>query len=130
MKKILLLIGLILGQLSAYAGLTVRGRIVDDSNGMPLIGATATMLDNNDNIVMGIATDVEGRFTLKGVNNGSCVMLFQYLGYNDERIEITNLDRDVDMGDIRLTVSTVSLDEVVVSGDAVIKRSDRQMILQ
>lgn len=129
MKKILLLMGLVLGQLSAYADLTVKGRIVDDAEGVPLIGATATMYDDKDNIVMGTATDVEGRFTLKGVNNGSCVMLFQYLGYNDERIEITNLDRDVDMGDIRLTVSAVSLDEVVVSGDVVIKKSDRQMIL-
>ena len=129
MKKTLLLMGLVLGQLSAYADITVRGRIVDDAEGVPLIGATATMYDDKDNIVTGTATDVEGRFTLKNVKNESCVMLFQYLGYNDERIEITNLDRDVDMGDIRLTVSAVSLDEVVVSGDAVIKKSDRQMIL-
>lgn len=129
MKKTLLLIGLILGQLSAYAGLTVRGRIVDDVDGMPLIGATATMLDDKGNIVTGIATDVDGRFALMNVNNGSYDLLFQYLGYEDMYIEITNLDKDLDMGDIRLVVSTVSLDEVVVRGDAVIKKSDRQMIL-
>ena len=129
MKKILLLTGLVLGQVSAYAGNTISGRIIDDTEGAPLIGATATIVDGNGNIVTGTATDVEGHFTLRNVNNGSYVMLFQYLGYNDERIEITNLDRDVDMGDIRLTVSAVSLDEVVVSGDAVIKKSDRQMIL-
>lgn len=129
MKKILLLIGLVLMQVSAYAGNTIFGRIIDDANGSPLIGASAAIVDGNGNIEMGTTTDVEGRFTLKNVNNGSFVLLFQYLGYNDERIEITNLDRDVDMGDIRLTVSTVSLDEVVVRGDAVIKKSDRQMIL-
>ena len=129
MKKILLLIGLVLMQVSAYAGNTISGRIIDDANGSPLIGATATIVDGNGNIVTGTATDVKGRFTLSNVNNGSFVMQFQYLGYNDERIEITNLDRDVDMGDIRLTISAVSLDEVVVNGDAVIKKSDRQMIL-
>lgn len=129
MKKILLLIGLVLIQVSAYAGNTISGRIIDDANGSPLIGATATIVDGNGNIVTGTATDVKGRFTLSNVNNGSFVMQFQYLGYNDERIEITNLDRDVDMGDIRLTTSAVSLDEVVVNGDAVIKKSDRQMIL-
>ena len=129
MKKTLLLIGLILGQLSAYAGLTVRGRIVDDVDGMPLIGATATMLDDKGNIVTGTATDIDGRFALMNVNNGSYDMLFQYLGYEDMYIEITNLDKDMDMGEIRLVVSTVSLDEVVVRGDAVIKKSDRQMIL-
>ena len=129
MKKILLLIGLVLIQVSAYAGNTIFGRIIDDTNGSPLIGATATILDGKGNIVTGAATDVEGCFTLKGVNNGSFVLLFQYLGYNDERIEITNLDKDMDMGDIRLVVSAVSLDEVVVRGDAVIKKSDRQMIL-
>lgn len=129
MKKILLLIGLVLVQVTAYAGNTISGRIIDDADGAPLIGATATILDGNSNIVMGIETNVEGCFTLKNVNSGSYVMQFQYLGYNEVRIEITNLDRDVDMGDIRLLVSTVLLDEVIVSGDAVIKKSDRQMIL-
>ena len=129
MKKILLLIGLVLVQVTAYAGNTISGRILDDADGSPLIGATATILDGNGDIVTGIATNVEGYFTLKNVSNGSYVMLFQYLGYNEERIEITNLDRDLDMGEIGLTVSAVSLEEVVVSGDAVIKRSDRQMIL-
>ena len=129
MKKILLLIGLVLIQVSAYAGNTIFGRIIDDANDSPLIGATAIIVDDNGNIVMGTATDVEGRFTLKGVNNGSYVMLFQYLGYNDERIEITNLDRNVDVGDIILTTSAYLLDEVVVRGDAVIRKSDRQMIL-
>ena len=129
MKKILLLIGLVLVQVTAYAGNTISGRIIDDADGAPLIGATATILDGNSNIVMGIATNVKGCFTLKNVNSGSYVMQFQYLGYNEVRIEITNLDRDVDMGDIRLLVSTVLLDEVIVSGDAVIKKSDRQMIL-
>lgn len=129
MKKILLLIGLISVHLSSYAGNTISGRIINDVDGYPLIGATATIFDSNGNIIIGIMADVEGRFTLKNVNNGSYTMQFQYLGYNEERIEITNLDRDVDMGDVRLTVSTVSLDEVVVSGDAVVKKSDRQMIM-
>ena len=129
MKKLLLLIGLVLVQVTAYAGNTISGRIIDDADGTPLIGATATILDGNGDIVTGIATNVEGYFTLKNVSNGSYVMLFQYLGYSEERIEITNLDRDLDMGEIGLTVSAVSLEEVVVSGDAVIKRSDRQMIL-
>ncbi len=129
MKKILLLIGLISVHLSSYAGNTISGRIIDAIESTPLIGATATIFDSNGNIIIGIMADVEGRFTLKNVNNGSYTMQFQYLGYNEERIEITNLDRDVDMGDVRLTVSTVSLDEVVVSGDAVVKKSDRQMIM-
>lgn len=129
MKKILLLIGLVLVQISAYSMNTISGRVIDDADGCPLIGATATILDCKGNIVTGVITDVDGCFTLKNVNNGSYVMLYQYLGYNEERIEITNLDCDVDVGDIRLTVSTVLLGELVVSGDAVIKKSDRQMIL-
>ena len=129
MKKILLLIGLGFMQVTAYAGNTIYGTIIDETDGSPLIGATATIVEGNGNIVTGATTDIEGRFALRNVNNGSYVMLIQYLGYNEERIEITNLDQDVDMGDIRLSVSAISLDEVVVSGDAVIKKSDRQLIL-
>lgn len=129
MKKILLLIGLVLVQISAYSMNTISGRVIDDTEGTPLIGVTASILDDSGKIVMATATDMDGRFVLKNVNNGNSVILFQYIGYNEERIDITNLDRDVEMGNIRLTVSTVLLGELVVSGDAVIKKSDRQMIL-
>ena len=129
MKKILLLIGLVLVQVLAYAGNTISGRIIDNVEGSPLIGATIAILDDSGNVVSGIAADEKGRFTIKDVNNGNYVMLFCYLGYNDERIEITNLDRNVDVGDIILTTSAYLLDEVVVRGDAVIRKSDRQMIL-
>lgn len=129
MKKILLLIGLVLVQVLAYAGNTISGRIIDDVDGSPLIGATIAILDDSGNVVSGIAADEKGRFTIKDINNGNYVMLFCYLGYNDERIEITNLDRDVNMGDIILTTSAYLLDEVVVRGDAVIRKSDRQIIL-
>lgn len=130
MRKILLLIiGIVLIQISAYAGNTISGRITDDEKGIPLIGATATIFDSKGNIITGTTADVNGNFTLKNINNGSYTMSFQYLGYNEERIEITNLDRNLDMGDIRLTIITVSLEEVIVSGDAVVKRQDRQMIL-
>ena len=129
MKKILLLIGLALAQVSAHAGNTISGRIIDEVESAPLIGATASIIDSSGKFVTGTTADVEGRFILNNINNGCYEILFEYLGYNEGRIEITNLDRDVDMGDIRLIVSAVSLDEIVVSGDAVIKKSDRQMIL-
>ena len=129
MKKILLLIGLVLIQVSAYAGNTIFGRIIDDVEGDPLIGATASILDENGSILTGASTDTNGKFTIRNINNGSYTMLFQFLGYEDMKIEITNLEKDMDMGDIRLSVSAVLLDDVVVSGDAVVKKSDRQMIM-
>lgn len=129
MKKILLLIGLVLIQVTAYAGNTIFGRIIDDVEGDPLIGATASILDENGSILTGASTDTNGKFTIRNINNGSYTMLFQFLGYEDMKIEITNLEKDMDMGDIRLSVSAVLLDDVVVSGDAVVKKSDRQMIM-
>ncbi len=128
MKRILLLIGLVFVQVSASAGNIISGRMIDDADSSILMGATATLLDGKGQIVTGTTTDSKGRFVLKDINYGSYAVLFQYLGYEDIRITITNLDKDMDMGDIRLTASAVSLDEVVVSGDAVIKKSDRQMI--
>lgn len=129
MKKILLLIGLVLVQISAYSMNTISGRVIDDTEGTPLIGVTASILDDSGKIVMATATDMDGRFVLKNVNNGNSVILFQYIGYNEERIDITNLDRDVEMGDIRLTISAELLEEIVVIADPVIKKSDKQMIL-
>ena len=76
MKKILLLIGLVLLQVSAYAGNTISGRILDDVKGDPLIGATAAILDENGSILTGASTDTNGKFTIRNINNGSYVMLF------------------------------------------------------
>ena len=39
-------------QVSVYAGNAVSGKIVDDAYNSPLIGATATIVDGNGNIVM------------------------------------------------------------------------------
>lgn len=129
MKQIFILAGLFLAQISAIAGNDISGRVTDDSDGSVLVSATVAVLDSSGSLVSGTQTGSEGKFTIKNIEDGSYTVLFQYMGYEDVSVHITSLDRDTDMGDIRMTLSHSYLDGAVVNADAVVRSSDRQMIL-
>ena len=129
MKRILFFVGLVIIQVSALAENTISGIIVDDSDNSALISASVTVHNESDSLLCGTLTDESGKFVIKGIENGSYILRFRYVGYNDSFVEITNLDKDINIGEIRLIPSETLLDDVVVTADVVMKKSDRQLIL-
>lgn len=92
----------------------VKGNVSDAADGTPLIGATVSVKDKNT----GTITDVDGNFELE-VAKGTEVLVFSYTGYLSQEIRLemrTALD-------VRLQTSSLLLDEVVVVGYGVQKKS-------
>lgn len=85
---------------------TVSG-LVTDSEGNPVIGATVSIKGTTN----GIATDLDGQYTLNNVATGDIIEC-RYIGYNVEERKFKN-ESNIN---IRLTESSVSLDDVVVIG--------------
>lgn len=85
--------------------ITVQGQVTDES-GEPLIGASVKV----DNTSLAIATDIDGNFTLKGVEKGAPISV-SYIGYQPKKVKATG-----EFLNIRLTEDTSVLDEVVVVG--------------
>ncbi len=83
---------------------TAKG-VVLDSSGEPIVGATVTVKGAN----MGAITDLDGRFTLDGVNKGD-VLLISFIGYKTK-------EQVFDGGAVNVTLDEVSsqLEEVVVT---------------
>lgn len=87
---------------------------VTDATGEAVIGANITVKGTTD----GTVTDLDGRFTLEVPAGGT--LLVSYIGYLSKEVPVGNLSQL----SIRLTEDTQRLDEVVVVGYGVQKKSD------
>lgn len=92
----------------------VTGMVVD-ANGEPLIGVTVKVSGSN----AGAITDVNGNFSIQNVPNTSSVSA-SYVGYVTKTIKVGNQSNFK----ITLTEDTRALEEVVVVGYGVQKKSD------
>lgn len=85
---------------------TVSG-LLTDADGNPVIGATVVIKGTTN----GVTTDIDGRYTLKGVKNGD-IIEYKFIGYNTEEREY----KGEPSINIRMMEAAVSLDDVVVIG--------------
>ena len=99
---------------SAHAQtITVRGTVLDATDGEPLIGATVTALHKAG---VGAATDLDGNFTLT-VPEGT-TLKFSYVGY-----QTTEIKAESQML-VKLTSDSQLLDDVVVVGYQTVRKAD------
>ena len=129
MKAMIMLISMLLVQGVAMADNRINGRIVDDKDVTPLVGVTVVLFDSSNEQVKGGITDLEGRFELKEVEAGDYVLQCSYVGYEPFTIVLKQLERNMDLGEIRLRSASEMLDEVVVQGEKNVQKVDRQLIM-
>ena len=102
--------------LGAYASV-VRGTVVDAALGEPLPEATVRLLSARDSsYVKGGAANLDGKFSLSGVNPGKYILEANYIGYKPVHKDITVGAKTLDIGSISLSESSVLLKEAVVTG--------------
>ena len=124
------LISMLFLQGMAMANNQITGTLTDGNDGSELVAATVILLDGEgERQLQGVTTDTRGRFVLNGVADGDYLLRFSYIGYEPQSLVLTNLTENIDLGEIALLPSSMELGEVVVSGDRVIRRIDRQTVL-
>lgn len=111
-KVMLLLLMMAVGHFCIAQAVT--GKITDEYND-PVIGATI-VVDGTD---LGTTTDIDGNFSLK-VPEGSNTLRINYLGMKEMMVNIDGRN----LIDISMLSDTELIDEVVVIGYGVQKRSD------
>lgn len=99
--------------LQGFAQKTITGQ-VKDTEGEPLIGVTVSLGGGK-----GTVTDINGRFTLNGVQPQQKVT-FSYVGFDSQTLSVGNKTSF----DIKLKPTDESLDEVVVVGYGTVKKRD------
>jgi len=109
----------------------VSGKITDGD--YPLEYATAALFDQqNDELVTGVVTDIEGIFSISDIKKGTYYLEASFIGFKTKTIrdiEVRNRSTPVDLGTLSLSVGENRLSEVVVEGDraTVINKIDRQV---
>lgn len=115
MKRLLLgvLVFLIMMAGAGLAGTTgkITGRVIDKSNGQPLIGVNVYL----EGTVFGSTTDLEGFYLMLNVPPGKYTLIVQYLGYNEVRMEGVPVSIDLTTRrDFELAEQTMELEEAIV----------------
>ena len=129
MRQIIMLISMLLVQGMAMASNRIGGVVLDDHDASPLIGVTVVLSDEMGKQVIGVTTDADGRFLMKEVEAGSYVLQCSYVGYESFTMTLTSFNKNIDLGEIRLKSSSALLDEVVVKGEKVVQKIDRQLVM-
>ena len=129
MRQILMIVSMLLVQGMAMASYRISGIVVDNGDASPLVGVTILLTDDAGRQVMGVTTDGDGRFMLKEVTKGDYTLQCSYVGYDTFTMVLKQVERNTDLGEIRLMPATELLDEVVVEGEKVIRKIDRQLVM-
>ena len=112
----------------------VSGVIKDAADKTALIGVNVTLVESQKskgestrNVVSGTVTDAHGKFSLE-TETGEFVLECSYIGYEPIGMSLT-VSGNTNLGTIEMNEASTELSEVVVEGDAVIQKVDRQILL-
>ena len=111
---------------SMAANNKVSGVIKDAADKTALIGVNVS-LKQGDQQVSGTVTDAHGKFSLE-TETGEFVLECSYIGYEPIGMSLT-VSGNIHLGTIEMNEASTELGEVVVEGDAVIQKVDRQILL-
>ncbi len=114
LRLALLLIVALFSALAYGQNSPITGTVVDDEKNEPLIGVTVMVKGTTT----GTTTDFDGKFTLRTSPNATLV--FSYVGYQKKEVPVAG-KKDIT---VRLENTTAALDELVVVGYGVQRKSD------
>jgi hypothetical protein len=115
--------------ITGIAQIRLSGTIMDASTNKPIDFANVALLQQDSTFVSGIETDAKGKFRFTNISKGNYILSTSFMGYDRSNVLIDNLEKDTDLGEIILTTSDVSLNDVTITGNSVIRKPDRQIIL-
>ncbi len=108
MKAITLSLIFCLASISVFSQTSLNGKIIDASDGQPLIGAIILLQPGG----AGTVSDEHGYFEIES-SKSTDFALIKYLGYEEVRVELSRGSSD--LGTISMNRASTALDEVIVS---------------
>lgn len=129
MKKFIYLFCLLVMQAMTIAANNITGRIVDNNDHSALIGANISLRNLTGALIMGVTTDEKGYFELSNVRDGDYTLTISFIGYESQTLSLVNLNKNLPLGEISMKTASTTLEEVKVTGQAIVHKIDRKMIM-
>src|SRR5690606_36448343 len=106
---------------------SIRGTIIDESNGEPLIGATAVI----EGTTTGSATDFDGTYSIPALEQGTYNVKISYVSYQPKTITgVVVKSGEVTALKVSLTPEVSRLDDVVVTAELIRNSENALMTLK
>ncbi|MEO8884885.1 MAG: TonB-dependent receptor [Mucilaginibacter sp.] len=106
-------------RLFAQSGGSISGTLIDGANSQPLSFASVVVTKKNDaQPPKNMQSDIDGKFTVKGLSNGTYTVRVSYVGYLSflkDTIVINNTKKNITLANITLRPSKGALKEVTVT---------------
>ena len=102
------------GSAVAQSG-AIRGFVIDEADGQPIPGVNVTVEDP-DGELTGAATNLDGFYTIAGLDPGDFVLRATFVGY-ETYVDTLQIAAGVMQLDIELRESTIELDEALVESE-------------
>ena len=106
MKKLLTVF--VLFQILVFSQTKKISGTVNDENSLPLVGVNITVQNSN----LGALTDFDGNFSITIPTDKAKVLIFSYLGYTTQEVDVSSSDNI----SIMMIPDLEQLEEVVVVG--------------
>ena len=122
MKRLFHIVGLLFISIGLLAGNEVTGKVIDSGTKQPIDFANISVIkgpsDDNQStkeIVTGTITDEKGDFAIE-LKDGKYMIIVSFMGYIEQKREVTVAGKPVNLGRIALKEDTQTLNEVEVVG--------------
>ena len=105
----------------AQQGVDVTGTVIEEGTNAPIEQATVRLLSVKDStMVSGVATSLNGDFTLKHVKVGSYLLHITFIGFEPlyQPLRITGKTNPVKLGKLAMADGSILLGEAVIVGKA------------
>jgi len=112
----------------ASAKIKLAGKIVEKDSSTVLEYVNVQLLNTDSIFIKGTVSDSNGEFMFDNLEKGSYLICTTFTGYEKMYLLITNLERDLNLGEVGMYNSAVILEDVTVTASSVIKKSDMQVI--
>ncbi|MCD8186979.1 MAG: carboxypeptidase-like regulatory domain-containing protein, partial [Rikenellaceae bacterium] len=127
MKTFILIMSLALFALNTYGQTAAcKGRIVDLSDGSPVVGASTVLMDTDSTYIRGSASGPQGLFTLNDLPQGHYLLKVSFIGYREIVVAVHTGQGPLE---IALEPSATVIDEVTIIARSIIEKNDRKVIL-
>src|SRR5574343_369034 len=105
--------------LLAQKTIQIKGKVIDDESKLPIESATVYLSNPKDSTVIEYSiTNKLGQFDFKvKKSNQPVIYKVSFVTYQDYKIEIKELTKEIDLGTIALKSAINTLDEVVVKNE-------------
>ena len=113
-----------------FAQVKISGTLKDATTDKLLDFATVSLLTSDSILIKGVSTDDRGIFVIDNVpDNRAYLISASFLGYETTVVQINPLVGNIDLGIISCSPIGVQLDDITVTANSVIRKTDRQVIL-